>query len=477
MPRVRAGICLTVTAMIASNPSALPWHANINTGTAQVTDNGSAAFGMAFGTSMGYGLRTYSPSFNAQRTIVETWGMVPVSDDNNLKLLIKAYHNALGANEMLANAKGFADDLAHEIVQQTVVNTGLGEAQGNYFASGMAQEVRRHPENTQLTFGAVYSNFNSTTITPEDDCYDCEVDEPTPAELEVHFSGAEVNNGNRLIKIRKETRIRWVNDSNRRIQVTIGNRPAISVDPRQRSEPIDLSTNPIHQVEYRVSLDRSIPVNRTARPTGSKDVESEGVQIISLGSIHSEILPVIGSDTTRVEFVNAGQAVLTLKADGIFNADGTAMFPLSLQPGSRTPLIVLRFVREFVRTGMMQINTTEEYVGSINIEHGDYCQTKQEPSKIVEISIYEGGVAPATAVAEIGDYLVLVNRSDYKCEAHSDFSDYLIKEPIQPPRGPGSSPTRSRPIQLLTTSAAAGYAGGFPFSVTLTPVPLTSGGR
>jgi hypothetical protein len=206
-------------AMIASNPSALPWHANISTGTAQVTDNGSAAFGIAFGLYDGHGLRTYSPTFNAQRTIVETWGMVPVTDDNNLKLLRKAYHNAFGANETLANDKGFADDLAHEIVQQTVVNSGLGEAQGNYFASALAQEARRHPENTQLTFGAIYANFNSSTITPEDDCYDCDMDEPKPALAPIEFSEFEVNNGNRTIRVRRGSQIKWINSSQFSIEV------------------------------------------------------------------------------------------------------------------------------------------------------------------------------------------------------------------------------------------------------------------
>lgn len=459
-------------AITASNPSALPWHANINTGTAQVTDNGSAAFGMAFGLSDGYRLRTYSPSFNAQRTIVETWGMVPVSDDNNLKLLRKAYHNAFGANETLANDKGFADDLAHEIVQQTVVNTGLGEAQGNYFASGMAQEVRRHPENTQLTFGAVYSNFNSTTITPEDDCYDCEVDEPTPAELEVHFSGAEVNNGNRQIKVAKETRITWVNDSNRPIQVTIGNAPGISIAPRQRSEPIDLSTGQIHQTKYSVALHGFVALQLVDEPTGSKYLADVGVQVIPLGGIHSDSLPRLGNDTTRVEFVNAGQAVLTLSAAGI------AGLPQSLQPGGRTPLISRRFSPAIAPGTVVgpNIDTREVYEGTISVEHGEYCKTKQEPSKIVEISIYEGGVAPATAVADVGDYLVWVNYSDYNCRVDSSFADYVIKESIPPPRGQDSSPRRSKPIQLLTTSAAAGYAGGFRFGVTLTPVlPVRDG--
>ena len=61
-------------AMIYANRSALPWHVNLPTGTAQVTDFGSAAFAMGFGRQMGI-LRSYSPTFSAQRTIVETWGL------------------------------------------------------------------------------------------------------------------------------------------------------------------------------------------------------------------------------------------------------------------------------------------------------------------------------------------------------------------------------------------------------------------
>jgi hypothetical protein len=209
-------------AMIAANPAALPWQANINSGTAQVTDNGSATLALTFGLSQGNILRTYSPSFTGQRTIVETWGLAPVSEDNNLNLLIKAYHNAFSAGETLANDKSFADDLAHEIVQQTIVNSGLGESQGNYFASGLFQEARRHPENTQLTFGVIYANYNSSTITPEDDCYDCEREEPQPGIVPIEFSGYEINNGHRTVRVRRGSRIKWINNSWAPIEVAVG---------------------------------------------------------------------------------------------------------------------------------------------------------------------------------------------------------------------------------------------------------------
>lgn len=107
-------------AMFAGNPSAIPFHVSINSGSAQVADSGSAAFALAFGRSQGH-LATYSPSFNGQRTIVDSWVMAPVTDDTELRLLSLAYRRALGLEASL-DADDFANDLAHELKKQVSIS-------------------------------------------------------------------------------------------------------------------------------------------------------------------------------------------------------------------------------------------------------------------------------------------------------------------------------------------------------------------
>ena len=102
-------------AMFCDNPSALPWQVNLRDGSAQVADVGSASLLLDLHRAI-----VSHPSLLGSRTVVEQWGMSPVTDDNELKLLRMAYRRAIGIDESLeSNDKDFANDLAHELAKQS----------------------------------------------------------------------------------------------------------------------------------------------------------------------------------------------------------------------------------------------------------------------------------------------------------------------------------------------------------------------
>jgi hypothetical protein len=102
-------------AMFSQNPSALPWHVTLRDGSAQVADLGALTIG---------GELTHTskalPSLLGSRTIVEQWGMTPITDDTELRLLRVAYRRALGYPDSLEeNHNALANDIAHELKKQT----------------------------------------------------------------------------------------------------------------------------------------------------------------------------------------------------------------------------------------------------------------------------------------------------------------------------------------------------------------------
>jgi hypothetical protein len=102
-------------AMFCANPSALPWHINLRDGSAQVVDSGSASVLLDWHRAI-----VSHPTLMGSRTVVEQWGMSPVTDDIELKLLRIAYRRAIGFDESLEDdEREFANDLAHELKKQT----------------------------------------------------------------------------------------------------------------------------------------------------------------------------------------------------------------------------------------------------------------------------------------------------------------------------------------------------------------------
>ncbi len=108
-------------AMFCLNRDALPSLVTLKTGASQVGDTGTLGFlgvtGFATGdnvpinTSLGS-----SPTLSGTRTIVDQWGSQPITDDNNLLLLNKAFRCALGDKALLDEDD--ANDLAHDLNPQ-----------------------------------------------------------------------------------------------------------------------------------------------------------------------------------------------------------------------------------------------------------------------------------------------------------------------------------------------------------------------
>jgi hypothetical protein len=104
-------------AMFCTNPGALPWHVNLRDGSAQIADLGSAQVILDWHRAI-----TTHPQLLGSRTVVEQWGMDPVTDDLELKILRIAYRRALGFQDTLSGTdleNDLADDLAHELKKQT----------------------------------------------------------------------------------------------------------------------------------------------------------------------------------------------------------------------------------------------------------------------------------------------------------------------------------------------------------------------
>jgi hypothetical protein len=108
-------------AMFCLNPQSLPSLVTLKTGASQVGDSGTfgavGVTGLAVGsnaavnTSYGVG-----PTITGTRTIVDQWGSSPITDDNNLLLLRKAFRCALGIKDLLDEDD--ANDLAHDLNPQ-----------------------------------------------------------------------------------------------------------------------------------------------------------------------------------------------------------------------------------------------------------------------------------------------------------------------------------------------------------------------
>jgi hypothetical protein len=109
-------------AMFCLNPTALPSLVTLKTGASQVGDTGTVGLlgvsGLATGNggSGSWGTFGASPTITGSRTIVDQWGSSPITDDNNLLLLRKAFRCALGYKDLLDDDD--ANDLAHDLNPQ-----------------------------------------------------------------------------------------------------------------------------------------------------------------------------------------------------------------------------------------------------------------------------------------------------------------------------------------------------------------------
>jgi hypothetical protein len=118
LPELQYQQVLDNLARFAANPATLPWHVNLREGTTQVTDSVSAGALVDLGPPA-----ITEPQVFGSRTAVGQWGVSPVIDPTELRLLRIAYRRAHGSPEM--PGPEFLDELAHELKDQLASNADL----------------------------------------------------------------------------------------------------------------------------------------------------------------------------------------------------------------------------------------------------------------------------------------------------------------------------------------------------------------
>jgi hypothetical protein len=109
-------------AMYCGDPTALPWHVNLQNGAVQVADAGS--LGTIAQSDLSHTF-TWSPYFTGTRSIVTQWSTVPVTDDTTLRLLRMAYQIAVSYRAERDLDPDLASDLAHTLKNQTATNADI----------------------------------------------------------------------------------------------------------------------------------------------------------------------------------------------------------------------------------------------------------------------------------------------------------------------------------------------------------------
>jgi hypothetical protein len=118
LPELQYQQVLNNLASFAVNPAALPWHVNLREGTTQLTDSVTGGSLVDLGPPA-----VTQPQVFGSRTAVAQWGMEPVIDATELRLLRIAYRRAHGLDEM--PDEEFVDELAHELKDQFAANPDL----------------------------------------------------------------------------------------------------------------------------------------------------------------------------------------------------------------------------------------------------------------------------------------------------------------------------------------------------------------
>jgi hypothetical protein len=118
LPELQYQQVLDNLAQFATRPASLPWHVNLREGTSQVTDSLSGGAALDLGPPV-----TWFPQLLGSRTAVAQWGMSPVIDATELRLLRIAYRRAHGSPDM--PSPRFIDELAHELKDQFASNADL----------------------------------------------------------------------------------------------------------------------------------------------------------------------------------------------------------------------------------------------------------------------------------------------------------------------------------------------------------------
>jgi hypothetical protein len=118
LPELQYQQVLDNLARFATHLGALPWHVNLREGTTQLTDSLSGGAALDLGPPV-----TWFPQLLGSRTAVAQWGMSPVIDATELRLLRIAYRRALGVPDM--PSPKFLDELTDELKDQFASNADL----------------------------------------------------------------------------------------------------------------------------------------------------------------------------------------------------------------------------------------------------------------------------------------------------------------------------------------------------------------
>jgi hypothetical protein len=118
LPELQFQQVLNNLAQFAVNPSTLPWHVTLKEGTSQITDSLSGGAAVDLGPPA-----ETLPQVFGSRTVVAQWGMAPVVDASELRLLRIAYRRAFGVPDM--PSPDFLEELGHELKEQIANNTDL----------------------------------------------------------------------------------------------------------------------------------------------------------------------------------------------------------------------------------------------------------------------------------------------------------------------------------------------------------------
>ena len=142
LPELQYQQVLDNLAQFATRPASLPWHVNLREGTTQVTDSLSGGAALDIGPPV-----TWFPQLIGSRTAVAQWGMSPVIDATELRLLRIAYRRAHGAPDM--PTPRFLDELAHELKEQFASNADLRDESELFYefqgrASRSSRELDAH---------------------------------------------------------------------------------------------------------------------------------------------------------------------------------------------------------------------------------------------------------------------------------------------------------------------------------------------
>ena len=107
-------------ALFSTNPNFMPSHVSLRDGSAQIQDFGQANAGLDITESV-----TTSLGLTGSRTVVEQWGVSPITDDIEVRIIQIAYQRAIGIPAVMDF--DLANDLARELSKQTAETSDIDQ--------------------------------------------------------------------------------------------------------------------------------------------------------------------------------------------------------------------------------------------------------------------------------------------------------------------------------------------------------------